>query len=98
MNSNEKDFYKCSIKLLDKVKDVSIAVLASKIYFRCNVGEKLDGYTLIRNNELTDTIYVEEKTLKKYIDKLEGIGFIKTKRGYGCKYYKVNKRVANLYF
>ena len=98
MSEEKNQFYKCSIKLLNKLQDVRIAVLGYKIYFRCKVGEKINGYTSIREDELSETIYVDVKTIRKYIKILEEIKFLKTKRYKGYKWFKVNPKAITEYF
>lgn len=99
MVKEKSGYWQCSHRLSDEVKDVRIAVLGHKIYYKWQTGNKnRSGYLEIKNGELMNTIKVSEDTIKKYVSKLEEIGLIKTKRINGAKLYKIDKVVARKYF
>lgn len=86
-------------KLSEKVKDVRISVLAHKILYRWQTLSKdKGGYVQIRDIELANTIFVTTRSVTKFVDVLEEIGFLTTLRGRGNKYYKINTVVAKKYF
>ena len=99
MAKNE-GFYQSSNKLAAECKDVRISILAHKILYRWNTSQskRKDGFLFIRDSELANTVFVSTRTIGKYVDKLEKIGFIITKREMGLKYYKVNTRTAKKYY
>lgn len=99
MAVEKKGYLQCSYKLADEVKDVRIAVLAHKIYYKCNTGKKTsDGYVEISDMELANSIYVSDRTLRKFVTTLEEIELVKTKRIKGTKYYRCNIAKAKKYF
>lgn len=100
MAEKEKSGYlQASYALSAKVEDVRISVLAHKILFKWQTNKRTkDGYVVIKDDELANTIYVTVRTISKFVDKLEEINFLKTKRGRGVKYYKINTAVAKKYF
>lgn len=100
MAEKEKSGYLQSPYALSaKVKDVRISVLAHKILFKWQTGKKTkDGFISIKDAELASTVYVTVRTVSKFVEKLEEIKFLETKRGRGVKYYKINASVAKKYF
>lgn len=84
--------------LAKKVKDVRIAVLAHKILYRWQTGKGRDVFVIIKDAELAHTVFVTTRTVAKFVDVLEEMDFLETKRGRGAKYYKINTTVARKYF